>query len=69
MKNFKLSEQEMIQFMSYLLRMKNFLISDLEDGKKNNYHEDFIKFYQKEIDEINNFEDSINSKFKTNFNN
>jgi len=68
MKNFKLNEQEMIQFMSYVLRMKNRLIGDLEDGKKNNYHEEFINYYQKEVDEINNFEDSINSKFKTNFN-
>ena len=67
MKNYKLTEDEFITLMSYHLRLKNNAIGDLQYGIENKYHQEFLDYYQKEIDSFNQFADKINAKFNTNF--
>ena len=67
MKTYKLNEEEFNTLMSYCLRLKNNAIGDLQNGIEQNYHQEFLDYYKKEIERFNQFEDKINAKFNTNF--
>jgi len=59
----KLSEPDFVMITSKLTLARNYLITELNKAK----HEDVIKFYYREIDELNALFDIINKQCKTNF--
>jgi hypothetical protein len=55
----KITKEQLVIAGSHSLRLRNIFIQELDEAKKNNYTDELIAFYQKEIDEINNHLDSL----------
>ena len=57
MKN--LTAKQKLTSTSHSLRLRNVMIDELNKGKRENKSEEYIKYYQREIDEINEHLDSL----------
>lgn len=63
MKNFKLTEEQLVLLTANTNSLRNHFISEMNKAD----HQEVKDFYQKEIDRINELFDSLNSNLKTNF--
>jgi hypothetical protein len=64
MKKFNLTEEQFVLLTENSVILRNDLIKELE---KCSNSELLTRFYQGEIDRVNDLFDSLNKKFKTNF--
>lgn len=55
----KITNDQLVISASHSIRLRNIFIKDLKEAKENNSIDELIKFYQREIDEINAHLDSL----------
>jgi hypothetical protein len=54
-----LTAKQKLTSTSHSLRLRNVMIDELNKGKRENKSEEYINYYQREIDEINEHLDSL----------